>query len=406
MTQPAAEFETEKRIASEGDDEARLALARRTDVPPELLYFLANDASAAVRRAIAENPATPRQADLMLSQDADTAVRCLLARKIVGTGLGDDQRSQLWRMGFTILETLARDQSLRVRRALSDAIKFIFNAPREVAVELARDPEPKVAAPVLRHSPVLTDDDLVDIVEGGAPDWAHQAIAARPKVSDRVSSALVKAGATPTVTRLLKNANAEIGEPTMEGIVDRAPGIEAWHEPLVRRPSLPERLAQKIGAFVKGPLRAVLDRKKDSGAGMSWSKEASGQGKVGWSPREKKGNSVESPRDRARLLHAESKLNDAVIEMALNSNEREFVMAALALRAGVPLWGVERIVKGATGKGMTALCWKAGIQMRFAIELQRRLARVPPSKVVHARDGFDYPFSDDEMQSRLELLLA
>ena len=91
---------------------------------------------------------------------------------------------------------------------------------------------------------------------------------------------------------------------------------------------------------------------------------------------------------------------------SLNANEREFVTVALALRAGVPLWGVERIVKGATGKGMTALCWKAGVPMRFAIELQRRLARVPPSRVVLARDGFDYPFSDDEMKSRLELLLA
>ena len=44
--------------------------------------------------------------------------------------------------------------------------------------------------------------------------------------------------------------------------------------------------------------------------------------------------------------------------------------------------------------------------MRFAIELQRRLARIPSSRVIHARDGFDYPFSEEDMQGRLELLLA
>ena len=92
--------------------------------------------------------------------------------------------------------------------------------------------------------------------------------------------------------------------------------------------------------------------------------------------------------------------------MAFNANEREFVLAALALRAGLALWGVERIVKVAAGKGMTGLCWTAGFQMRFAIELQRRLAKVLPSKVVLARDGFDYPFTDDEMERRLDLLLA
>ena len=407
MSQPAQDIEAAKRIAAAGSDDDRIALARRTDIPPELLYFLANDAAAAVRRAVAENPGTPRQADLMLSQDSDTAVRCLLARKIVGNGLGDEQRGQLWRMGFTILETLARDQSLRVRRALADAIKFMFNVPHDVAAGLARDPEPRVAAPILRHSPVLTDDDLVDIVEAGAPDWAHQAIAARETVSERVSAALVDAGATPTVTRLLNNREARIGEPTLERIVERAPAVEAWHEPLVRRPSLPARLAQKIGSFVKGPLRGILAARGKPSPGISWSDDGDGkQGKVGWSPREKRGNGVESPRERARILHAEGKLNDAVIEMALNASEREFVMAALALRAEVPLWGVERIVKGATGKGMTALCWKAGVQMRFAIEMQRRLALVPSSRIVNARDGFDYPFSDEEMEGRLELLLA
>ena len=92
--------------------------------------------------------------------------------------------------------------------------------------------------------------------------------------------------------------------------------------------------------------------------------------------------------------------------MALNANEREFVMAAIALHAGVPLWGVERIVDGRSAKGVTALCWKAGIKMRFAIKLQRRLARVAPSNVIHARDGIDYPFSEEAMQGRLDLLLA
>ncbi|NDC89931.1 MAG: DUF2336 domain-containing protein, partial [Bacteroidetes bacterium] len=89
----------------------------------------------------------------------------------------------------------------------------------------------------------------------------------------------------------------------------------------------------------------------------------------------------------ARRLHAAGKMTDAVMDLALNANERDFLMAGIALRAGVPLWGVERIVDGQSARGVTALRWKAGIPMRFAIELQRRLARIPPSKVIHARDG-------------------
>lgn len=366
-------------IARDGSPAERMALALRPDIAPELLYFLAEDPELQVRRAVAENPATPRQADLVLCHDPDPGVRCLLARKIVGSGLGDDQRSQLWRMGFTILETLMRDSSIRVRRALADVVKNMFSVPHEVAHGLARDADKRVAAPVLRHSPVLTDEDLVDIVKSGAPDWAHQAIASRENVSERVSGALVDAGATPTVTRLLKNKSAEIGEPALENIVDRAPDIEAWHEPLVERPSLP---------LAKAP-------------------QSGNAGKVGWSPREQKSDGgTETPIDRARRLHAAGKMTDAVMDLALNANEREFLMAGLALRAGVPLWGVERIIDGQSARCVTALCWKAGIPMRFAIELQRRLARIPPSKVIHARDGVDYPFSENEMQGRLDLLLA
>ena len=405
MSESVYKLEDMMAIARDGSPAERMVLALRRDVPPELLYFLAEDPEVQVRRSIAENPNTPRQADVVLGRDPDPGVRCLLARKIVGEGLGDDERSQLWRMGFTILESLMRDSSIRVRRALADAIRHMFHVPHDIAVGLAKDPERRVAAPVLRHSPVLTDDDLVAIVEDGAADWAHQAIASRDTVSERVSAALVDAGATPTVTRLLNNNCAEIGEPALETIVERAPDIEAWHEPLVKRPKMPLGLVRKLAGFVKGPLKAALAARTGSAPENAAATEPSTA--VGWTPREPKENGgFETPKDRALRLHADKKLNDAVIEMALNANEREFVMAAIALRAGVPLWGVERIVNGGSAKGVTALCWKAGVQMRFAIELQRRLARVPPSRVIHARDGFYYPFSEEDMQGRLELLLA
>lgn len=402
MSESLNSFDQMTAIARDGSVADRTALAGRPDTPPELLYFLSEDADVAVRRAVAENPHTPRQADVVLGRDPDAGVRCLLARKIVGEGLGDDDRSQLWRMGFTILETLMRDSSVRVRRSLADAVRHMFHVPHDIAAGLARDPERRVAAPVLRHSPVLTDDDLVDIVKDGADDWAQQAIASRENVSERVSAALVEAGATPTVTRLLKNDAADIGDPSLEAIVERAADVEAWHEPLVKRPRLPLGLARKIAGFVKAPLKAALAARTEKAENDPARSSA-----VGWSAPEEKGNGrYETPKERALRLHGEKKLNDAVIEMALNANEREFVMAAIALRAGVPLWGVERIVDGRSAKGVTALSWKAGIRMRFAIELQRRLARVAPSSVIHARDGFDYPFSEEDMQGRLDLLLA
>jgi hypothetical protein len=100
MSESGNNFNEMTAVARDGVLADRAALAGRADTLPELLYFLSEDSEISVRRAVAENPYTPRQADVVLGRDPDPGVRCLLARKIVGEGLGDDERSQLWRMGL------------------------------------------------------------------------------------------------------------------------------------------------------------------------------------------------------------------------------------------------------------------------------------------------------------------
>ncbi len=69
------DYDQTKALARHADPKVRLDLAARTDVKPEILYFLADDSSPDVRRAIAANTATPRPADLLLARDADAHVR-------------------------------------------------------------------------------------------------------------------------------------------------------------------------------------------------------------------------------------------------------------------------------------------------------------------------------------------
>ncbi len=121
MAVSAPDYGNLKDLIQDPDPAVRRGIAASKDTAPEILYFLINDGDETVRRAVAANPHTPRQADTILAKDVDYGVRCELARKIVGAGLGDDERSELWRMGFTILETLATDSVVRVRKALAEA---------------------------------------------------------------------------------------------------------------------------------------------------------------------------------------------------------------------------------------------------------------------------------------------
>jgi len=313
-------YEREKQAARHGAATERARLAARTDVPPELLYFLAQDADPTVRQTVAANPTTPPQANALLARDGDFAVRCALAQKVVGKGLSDRERRDLWRMGFTLLETLAVDQVVRVRKILSNALAREPAAPRPIVLTLARDSEPEVAEPVLEHSPVLTEGDLVDIVEGGAPAWAQTAIAGRAHVSVKLSETIMAKGKPTAIERLSRNKDGR-----------------------------------------------------------------------------------ESPEERAARLARESKLNDEVVSLALAAGERGFVTAALALRAGVDLRVARRIASSKSAKAVTALAWKAKLPMRFAVEMQARLAGIGPGSILYARDGIDYPLTPTEMNWHLRL---
>ena len=77
---PRMDYPEARRAAASEDRAVRLDLAKRTDLQPEVLYYLAEDEEAEVRRAVAENRSTPRQADAMLVDDVDDDVR--IARAI------------------------------------------------------------------------------------------------------------------------------------------------------------------------------------------------------------------------------------------------------------------------------------------------------------------------------------
>jgi hypothetical protein len=68
---------------------------------------------------------------------------------------------------------------------------------------------------------VLSDDDLIDIVAHQSE--AHRvAIAGRPNVPERVGEAIVEHGGASSVARLVRNSGAELGQATLEKLVERA----------------------------------------------------------------------------------------------------------------------------------------------------------------------------------------
>lgn len=400
---PGITYEESKRLMQDSDMAVRTELAGREDVRPEVLYYLAEDTEPEVRRQIAANRRTPGQADLLLARDADEAVRRQLAHKIAQLmpDLDAEQLRQAHQHVVEVLEVLAQDQAMRVRQILSDTLKDLDSAPPGVIQRLARDVEDVVACPVLEFSPLLSDEDLIEIIDGsGRTPGRLRAISRRHGVGEQVADAIVATEEQSAISELLANGSAQIREETLNGLVDVALDVTAWHEPLVKRPSLSMDAMQKLAGFVAGALLELLQARKDldKKTARAVAKEVKRRLKDGEGGKE----STESPGERAQRLHKNGGLEDDVLTRAMNSGDRDLVRNGLAVRAELPLGLVDHILAARSAKGVTALAWKAGCSMRFASQLQLRMGGISPSQVLNARAGTDYPLTSEEMTWQIE----
>ncbi len=396
-------YEESKRLMQDGDMAVRTHLARREDIRPEILYYLAEDTAPEVRREIAANRRTPSQADLLLARDADEAVRRHLAHKIalLMPDLDAEQLRLANQHVIEVLEVLVQDQATRVRQILSDTLKDMVSAPPSVIQRLARDTEEVVACPVLEFSPLLSDEDLIEIIEhDDSVPSKLRAISRRHGVGEQIADAIVSTDEQSAISELLANSSAQIREETLNGLVDMALDVTAWHEPLVKRPGLSMGAMQKLAGFVTGALLDLLQARKDldKKTARAVAKEVKRRLKDVDNSKEK----AETPREQAQHLHENGGLGDEALTRAMNSGDRDLVRNGLAVRAELPIGLVDHILAARSAKGVTALAWKAGCSMRFASQLQLRMGGISPSQVLNARAGTDYPLTPDEMTWQIE----
>ncbi|HTZ76663.1 MAG TPA: DUF2336 domain-containing protein [Stellaceae bacterium] len=412
-TERPLDYEETKQLVASNESTDRLVVARHSQTRPEALYYLASDKDPEVRAAVAANEATPVQADLVLARDRDDRVRVDLAQKIarLTPDLSAEQHQRMREMTYEVLEILVRDQVTRVRQVISEVLKDVANAPPEVIRTLARDSELVVAGPVLRFSPVLTDEDLLQIIQNAPIPGALAAIAQRAEVRARVADAIGESDDVEAITALLKNPSAQIREETLDRLLDRAPEFSAWHRPLVVRPWLPASAAKKLAGFVAQNLLSLLADRRDLDPQTIREVKSVVMQRLGSEASKPASELHDRPAlakkaepdilDRARKLRAKGQLDESAVLAALDS-DRALARAALAVLGELPLQLVERVLSAHSAKGITALAWKCGLSMRAAVKVQLMLGQIPPGNALQPRVDGRYPMNEEAMRWQLD----
>ena len=252
---------------------------------------------------------------------------------------------------------LLDDPSPLVRRALAEVFASSQKAPQVVVDALATD-QPDVAVPILSRSPLLIEDDLVDLIASGHPQ-TQIAIAGRALLPRPLAAALAEVGCAEACLTLLENIDADIAPFSIDRIVERFGHLAPIRENLTARDDLPmptrqallSKLSQTLAGFVAS--RHWLGSEHAEYA----AKEACEKATVALA--------AETPYEEVgalmQHLRQSGQLTAGMILRALLSGNVVLFEEAVAELSGVPIDRVTSYIHDKNISGFRALYLKAGL---------------------------------------------
>ena len=305
---------------------------------------------------------------LAWAQSADADSRAEGASALARAYLYADLTASLRAEAALAMTALLDDSSVLVRRALALALCRASDAPRAVVLALAAD-EPEAAAPMLQHSPVLTETDLVDCAAAG--DVVVQtALAHRPNLPHRATAALAESGQRDAVLALIGNFEIDCPAGLLGRILDRFGDDAALREALLERPALPAALRARIA------VAAAKDLAIEASQWMAPSRAE----RVARDARDQALCTIASscrPDERAdltRALREAGSLTPALLMRSLLSGDRALFTQALAELSGLPLPRVTAFILEPQGEGFAALTRRAGLKNGVGFAFRAALA--------------------------------
>ena len=310
----------------------------------------------------------------LLVREPSAAMRGRIAQKITegyNSGLFSESETHL---ANEIFRLLLKDTEARVRKVLAEELKHSMQVPREIIYALASD-VPEVALPVLEHSYVLNEEDLISIISATRDHPKLMAIAGRESISKELAHALIETRDPDVAKKVLSNRSATLADTTVELIIDEFARDNSVLGELVYRGGLPYSFAEKLFNIVSDNLKKQLSKKYRLNRALV--DDATG------SARETATLQFLSPwmsqQDINKLIdqmHRNKRLSDSVIIRSLCIGDLRFFEASIAKRVGIPSSNARILLLDPGPLGFKALYESCGLPANFymAVRIMLRLA--------------------------------
>jgi len=281
-----------------------------------------------------------------------------LCRVIDKVALTDVERQE----AQEILRVMAGDAAELVRRAVAVTLKASPLLPRDVANRLARDVE-SISLPILNFSPSFTDEDLAEIVRLGGP-VRQVAIAKRPKLTERVTAAIVEHGVEQAVEIACANDNAAFSERVLQRALDRFDKSEQVLAAVAYRTALPLSVTERLVDLVSEQVREHLLNHHAISPELALQIAVGARERATIDLVDQAGRAADPKAFAAHLRKAE-RLTASLLLRALAQGHMTFFECAVAELAGVPHHRTWLMIHDAGPLGLRAIYERAGLPARL-----------------------------------------
>jgi uncharacterized protein (DUF2336 family) len=179
-----------------------------------------------------------------LSNPNDPEARAIATRKFCAMFSDEGLSSTERQTGEEILRILSQDAAEMVRRSLAVTLQKSPHLPEDIAKKLIDDID-SIALPIIAGSPVVSDQDLIELVRNGAPS-RQIAVASREDVTEPVVDAIIDFAAPQAVNVAAANDGAKFTEESFDKCFKRFEKNPTVLEGFIDRETLPVTITEKL----------------------------------------------------------------------------------------------------------------------------------------------------------------
>ncbi len=278
-----------------------------------------------------------------LIKEPSAKVRSNIAQKVASSYGNTSFTPKSNKIALDILRLLLKDTEKQVRLVLANELKHNDVAPHDIIISLAYD-DVDISEQVLQHSKVLSEVDLLELMELENDVRKMVAIAKRDMVTTNISTKLVELQRSQVIESLLANDGAQISEASYNVIIDEFAHDVSIVELLVCRGGLSFVLAEKLYYLVSDKFKKNITKRQ-----LLPTKTAE---KITADIRESMILKFLSPwmtdKDLSELvdqMYVRRRLTDGLILRALCNGEIGFFEVAIAKRVDIPVVNARKLLR-------------------------------------------------------------